>query len=87
MVIFIQFALTFNLLHFVACAISIALGLFLFTIAFVQCMKKDLKSINKMTKKFKKSKKYEPWESGILQQFVMFIGSHTETQQLSTQYD
>lgn len=83
LVIFIQFALTFNLLHYVACAISIALGLFLFTISCVRCMEKDLKSINKMAKKFKKSKKDEKLQSDMLELLLMFICAHTEIQQLS----
>lgn len=81
----IQFALTFSLLHYVACAASIALGFFLFTTSFIQCMEKDLKSISKVANRFKKSKKAKKLQSAIFEQFFMFISSHTEIQQLNAQ--
>lgn len=40
-------------MHYLACAVSIALGYFLFTMSFIECMEDDLKLINKLARKQK----------------------------------
>lgn len=77
MAILLQSMMTFYPFYHLACVVSIPFGYFLFTISIIQCMKHDLKLINQMVKKSKKS------TSDIFKQLSIFIHSHTEIKQLS----
>lgn len=76
MAICLQSIMVFYPFHHLACAVSIGLGYFLFTLSFIECIENGLKSIENMTKEMKS-------KSDILKQLSTVVSSHTEIKRLS----
>lgn len=74
--VIIQCLVTFYLLHYLTCFLSIPLGAYLIANSVNEFMEIDLKSINKMAKR-------ENTKSAIFKPFSRFIRSNAEFKQLS----
>lgn len=75
-VIIIQYEMASKILRLTACALSFALGTFIFAVSLVNDIKNDLHAINEMTKQKKT-------QSNISKQLFKFMDIHSDVKQLS----